>query len=248
MHHFALAVYKSGGSCQGLSSSTNQYSSKPSSSMIASKVYALFALIISTHASRAASRTNSAVNFVPVSPQGNVAAIQLPGPPVQTRLYWQDNTGAIVQYALTNGAFTTGKSISSAVVVVPATDVLRYTPIVATVIGDASQGVCPCLPYCSLTANISMFELHVFFLAPNRTLSEWRFTVPAGGRSGDACPGCIVHSGFAVAEGSDVLYALEEPISKGLRVGFVSPGAPGTLTEAVSADDGATWQLATMPA
>ncbi|KAF8057466.1 hypothetical protein FPV67DRAFT_1527535 [Lyophyllum atratum] len=230
MHHFALAVYKSRGSFQDVSSSASQYSSKPSSSMIASKVYVLFALVITTHASTAASQANSAVDFVPVSPQGNVAAIQLPGPPVQTRLYWQDNTGAIVQYALTNGAFTTGKSISSAVVVVPATDVLRHTPIVATVIGDASQG------------------LHVFFLAPNRTLSEWRFTVPAGGRSGDACPGCIVHSGFTVAEGSGVLYALEEPISKGLRVGFVSPGAPGTLTEAVSADDGATWQLATMPA
>ena len=46
--------------------------------------------------------------------------------------------------------------------------------------------------------------------------------------------------------GSQVLYAMEDPTSKTIRVGFVSTGSPGTLSEAVRTSGGA-WSVASLP-
>lgn len=65
-------------------------------------------------------------------------------------------------------------------------------------------------------------QMHVFFLSTDRVLSEYRYSSPTGWRGGDACLWCITHSGFQVAEGSDVLYALESPTDNTIRVGCQS--------------------------
>ena len=46
--------------------------------------------------------------------------------------------------------------------------------------------------------------------------------------------------------GSQVLYAMENPNNKTVRIGFVSAGSPGTVSEAVSTSGGA-WSVATLP-
>ena len=46
--------------------------------------------------------------------------------------------------------------------------------------------------------------------------------------------------------GSQVLYAMEDPTTKTVRVGFVSAGSPGTLSEAVRTSGGA-WSVASLP-
>lgn len=89
--------------------------------------------------------------------------------------------------------------------------------------------------------------MHVFFLSPERTLSEYRYTKDTGWVGGNACPLCVTHSGFKVAEGSEVLYVAENPKGDIIQVGFVSAGAPGTLSEVVTTNKGQNWQLAPLP-
>jgi len=204
--------------------------------MIASKVFTLVAFTVSIHASvigTAVAQNTSAVNFVPFTSLGNVAAVELFGSRnTQTRLVYQDSTGAIAQYGVVNGPFTTGQTQFSNSTLVPASEaILRGTPIALTAIGNADQG------------------FHVYFLSPSRTLREYKWTAGVGGRygSGTQCPECIDNMGYSVTTGSDYLYALENPSTNVLRVGFVSPGVPGTLCEAVKVNDASPWQLAPLP-
>jgi hypothetical protein len=89
----------------------------------------------------------------------------------------------------------------------------------------------------------------VFFLSRDRTLSEYRYSSPEGWRGGgtSACQGCIDHGGFTVAEGSDILYALRHPVNNIIRVGFVSPGTSGTVSEAISTWGTPSWSIAPLP-
>lgn len=199
--------------------------------MILSKVFLLVAIAIGVQASTIASRNTSDVAFVPISTLGFVSTTQIADrEPVQTRLFYQDSTGNILIHATTNGPFTTGTNLGARTLV-PAAQVLRSTPIAATMV-----------------ANGSRIEQHVFFFSPDHKLREYRYTSTGGWRGGSGCPGCIDKAGFAVTPGSNILYALEHPTNTGLlRVGFESPGAPGTLSEAVTTDEGSSWQLASFP-
>jgi hypothetical protein len=87
----------------------------------------------------------------------------------------------------------------------------------------------------------------VYFLSHRGVLSEYRWDSGRGWSGGSGCTNCIDRAGFQVAEGSTVLYALQDPSTKALRVGFVSPGNPGTVVEAVSTNSGASWVLAPLP-
>ncbi|KAJ7713383.1 hypothetical protein B0H16DRAFT_1478705 [Mycena metata] len=76
---------------------------------------------------------------------------------------------------------------------------------------------------------------HIYFDSPDNILSEY---INPGGAwiGGPTCTTCIVGNRFAVQPGNSVLYALanngpSEPAF--IRVGFVSAGAPGALSEAV---------------
>jgi hypothetical protein len=80
------------------------------------------------------------VNFVPLVPIGNVAALQLG---VDTWLYYQDSTGAIVQDGLTPGPFTTAHTLAVNHLIAPVNEALIGTPIVvtATPVGNSTNEV-----------------------------------------------------------------------------------------------------------
>jgi len=91
--------------------------------------------------------------------------------------------------------------------------------------------------------------VRVFFFSKDYILSEWIWTSDLGTRGGDACPECITHNGFAVVPGSQALYAMinpSAPASK-VRVGFISPGSPGTITEATLNGNTNKWSLSVLP-
>ncbi|KAJ7761366.1 hypothetical protein B0H16DRAFT_1456113 [Mycena metata] len=78
-------------------------------------------------------------------------------------------------------------------------------------------------------------QTHIYFVSPDNILSEY---INPGGAwiGGPTCTTCIDGNRFAVQPGNSVLYALanngpSEPAF--IRVGFVSAGAPGALSEAV---------------
>ena len=90
------------------------------------------------------------------------------------------------------------------------------------------------------TGNLEKFQIHVYFLSPANVLSEYIWN--AGWQGGPSCTQCLTASNFVAAAGSQILYAMGNPDTAELRVGFVSAGAPTTLTEAVH-DVGGEWQL-----
>jgi len=74
-------------------------------------------------------------------------------------------------------------------------------------------------------------------------LSEYIWTNAVGWSGGSSCAECLTSSGFVAAAGSEVLYAMGNPATAELRVGFISAGAPGTISEA-GHTVGGEWQLA----
>ncbi|GLB45023.1 hypothetical protein LshimejAT787_1901010 [Lyophyllum shimeji] len=201
--------------------------------MIASKVVALVAFAVSVHAASVGGFNTTSADFVPFLAMGQVAAVELFGSRnTQTRLIAQDLNGAIAQYGIVNGPFTTGQTQFGSILVPATEDILHGTPIAFTAIGNADQG------------------FHVYFLSSSNRLREYKWTATVGGRygSGTQCPECIDNMGYTVATGSNQwLYALENPTTNVLRVGFVSPGIPGTIVEAVKVNDASPWQLAPLP-
>lgn len=201
--------------------------------MLASTMFAFFALTSSVRAFTIVARNTSASSFVPLSPVGDVAAVQFGTgtPQAQTRIYYQHNNGNLIQHTVSPGPFTTSRTDNQNVIV-NAQGVLWNTPIAVSAMENGGQGI------------------HIYYLDKNRVLSEKRFTSADGWRptASKRCPGCIQSAGFTVAEGSDALYAVQHSTNANvLRVGFVSTGAPGTLTEAVTTDFGVTWVLAPLP-
>ncbi|KAJ7346099.1 hypothetical protein DFH08DRAFT_656054, partial [Mycena albidolilacea] len=98
------------------------------------------------------------------------------------------NADNSIQSAGISGPFTVGTFEGSSLLV-PANEVLRGTPIAATTLGNAFQGI------------------RVYFVSPNYTLSEyvWTGTSWVGGPS---CNSCITTNQFAVQPGSTVMYAM----------------------------------------
>ncbi|KAJ7440618.1 hypothetical protein FB451DRAFT_1300030 [Mycena latifolia] len=171
--------------------------------------------------------TTPAPATVPVSFTGGAAAVQAINANGDSRIYYQNYDNSIQEIAV-NGPLTTGR-FTGTTLLVPANEVLAGTPIAATTIaGDDLQ------------------QIHVYFLSPDHILSEYAF---GGGvwHGGPNCTDCLTRNGFVVQPGSKVLYALgnlQTPLVNALvRVGFVSAGAPATLSEAVWST-GVNWQLA----
>ena len=99
---------------------------------------------------------------------------------------------------------------------------------------------------------IHFLQIHLFFYSPNNLLSEYYYAVTsAGGNNGwlggPACTTCIQQSGFFGVNGSQVLYAFENPADGTIRVGFISAGSPGTLSEAIKTTPNGVWSVSTMP-
>lgn len=157
---------------------------------------------------------------------GNVAAVTTDSSG-STRIYYQ-NADNSIQESIVSAPFVRG-TFTGSTLLVPANEVLYGTPIAATTISGTG------------------FPIRVFFVSPSYILSEyaWTGTTWVGW---PACGGCITGNQFIVEPGSTVLYAL--PNAEGtptpLRVGFVSAGQPGTLTEA-DYTVGKGWQLAPLP-
>ncbi|KAJ7256735.1 hypothetical protein C8J57DRAFT_1517369 [Mycena rebaudengoi] len=176
--------------------------------------------------SGASNATRLSPDITPVSFVSNVAAIQASSG--DTRIYYQNADNSIQAIAI-SGPFTTG-ALYISVVIVPTNQVQPNTLIAAAMRGDDFE------------------EVHVFFISPLRILSEYIFTVTTNWRGGPNCTDCIDASQFVVQPGNRVLYAMENSAvggQKNLRVGFVSAGAPNTLTEAVY-DPVQGWRLAQM--
>ncbi|KAJ7820759.1 hypothetical protein B0H14DRAFT_2833250 [Mycena olivaceomarginata] len=155
--------------------------------------------------------------IVPVNFAGNAAAIQAPAFGEDTRVYYQaDVSGGILELAFT-GPATVGKAFSIQTLI-PAAQVQPRTLIAAVI-----------------TDGVDFTGTHVYFVSPDNILSEY---INPGGAwiGGPTCTTCIDRNRFAVQPGNSVLYALanngpNEPAF--IRVGFVSAGAPGALSEAV---------------
>ncbi|KAJ7196388.1 hypothetical protein GGX14DRAFT_574960 [Mycena pura] len=186
-------------------------------------------------------------DIVPVTFVGNVAPIQAPAfwtgaLQGDTRIYYQNADGGIQATGI-SGPLTSGTFIFTQALV-PASQVQGNTPIAAVTINEAAfQAV----RFRVHLAHIGM-QVHVFFVSPSNILSEYIFSEATGWRGGPSCTDCIDVQGFVVQSGNRVLYAManEEAGSLALlRVGFVSAGAPDTLSEAdFDAQNG--WRLAQM--
>ncbi|KAJ6601797.1 hypothetical protein DFH09DRAFT_1125859 [Mycena vulgaris] len=155
--------------------------------------------------------------IVPVEFAGNAAAIQAPAFGEDTRIYYQaDVSGGILELAV-SGPATVGRAFSLQTLI-PAAQVQPRTLIAAVI-----------------TDGIDFTGTHIYFVSPDNILSEY---INPGGAwiGGPNCTTCIDRNRFAVQPGNSVLYALanngpNEPAF--IRVGFVSAGAPGALSEAV---------------
>ncbi|KAJ7731542.1 hypothetical protein B0H16DRAFT_1733283 [Mycena metata] len=86
-----------------------------------------------------------------------------------------------------------------------------------------------------ITDGVDFTGTHIYFVSPDNILSEY---INPGGAwiGGPTCTTCIDGNRFAVQPGNSVFYALANngpSESAFIRVGFVSAGAPGALSEAV---------------
>ncbi|KAF9061822.1 hypothetical protein BDP27DRAFT_1485461 [Rhodocollybia butyracea] len=167
--------------------------------------------------------TNS---VVPISGNNMAAAQVTTG---DTRIYYQgSNNDTINQIAVSN-AFTIGH-FESVGVIVPADEVRFNTPIAV-----------------AAPAQDSFLVLHIFFFSPDNVLSEYHWEPTANAfEGGPTCTTCVTNEGFVGVAGSQMLYAMVNTATTPavLRVGFVSAGSPGTISEAVKT--GGSWSLASL--
>ncbi|KAF7351995.1 hypothetical protein MVEN_01161700 [Mycena venus] len=161
-------------------------------------------------------------NLVPVAPLGNVASVQ--NTQGDTRLYFQDSTGAIVQGRVTKPFLSGGTYLGSAPLI-PASEVLPNTPIAA------------------ITANTATYTaIRIYFLSRENVLSEYMWTSTAGFTGGPTCTKCLTTQGIVVQNGSEVLYAMANTAFNQFRVGFISAGQPATISEVENLGSG--WGVA----
>lgn len=79
--------------------------------------------------------------------------------------------------------------------------------------------------------------MHVFFFSTMGILNEYIWD-GLRWNGGTNCDQCINKGNFTGAGTGEVLYAMQDPSTKLLRVGFVSVDSPSTITEAVRASGG----------
>ncbi|KIK57523.1 hypothetical protein GYMLUDRAFT_46093 [Collybiopsis luxurians FD-317 M1] len=148
-----------------------------------------------------------------------------------TGIYYQNSTtGDIIAVGVTN-AFTEGGQVWSFGTAVPSSEVRSNSPIAVAAITSGTTNV----------------ETRVVFVSPHNVLSEYIYTDATGQwQGGPTCNTCITSDGFAVVPDSEMLYVLVTEASAGAtptwRIGFVSAGAPGTISEAVNTGSG--WSVA----
>ncbi|KAJ7736241.1 hypothetical protein DFH07DRAFT_698404, partial [Mycena maculata] len=119
---------------------------------------------------------------------GNVAAVQITTG--DTRIYFQDSTGAINDGRVTSPLLSGGTYTGNAPLI-PASEVLPYTPIVA------------------ITANTATYTgIRIYFLSPENVLSEYIWAPTVGYIGGPSCTECLTAQGIVVENGSPVLYAM----------------------------------------
>ncbi|KAJ3932647.1 MAG: hypothetical protein NXY57DRAFT_96388 [Lentinula lateritia] len=163
---------------------------------------------------------------VPVSGT-NMGSIQLPNG--DTRLYYQDqHNGSIIEMVISN-AFTIGVFEESAVLV-PASQVRSNSPVAVSLVADGDTFV----------------QVHTFFFSPENVLSQYYWDDVLGIQGGANCLTCVTNKGFVGVAGSQMLYAMASSATSPptLRVGFVSAGAPNTISEAVNTGSG--WSVASL--
>ncbi|KAJ7164348.1 hypothetical protein C8R46DRAFT_1220852 [Mycena filopes] len=144
-----------------------------------------------------------------------------------TRIYYTADDGGIWEIAA-RGPFNKPGSLESNTPLVPASEVHPCSPVVATSVDGAFT------------------DVHLFFFSPKLVVSEYIWANAIGWSGGPGCAKCLTASGF-VAESTTLLYAAENLAANApsmLRVGFISPGAPGGLSELNKVNG--TWQLGVM--
>ncbi|KAJ4477483.1 hypothetical protein J3R30DRAFT_224395 [Lentinula aciculospora] len=184
-------------------------------------LYLMF--LLKTLANNLSNLTADAV--VPISGT-NMGAVQLPDG--NTRVYYQDgNNGSIVQLVISD-AFNVG-NFKSSNVWVPSSQVRENSPVAVSLVANGNTFV----------------QIHVFFFSRENILSEyyWKGNGPQGGAG---CSDCVTSKGFVGVADSQMLYAMASSATSPptLRVGFVSAGAPNTISEAVN--DGSGWSVASL--
>ncbi|KAF8193556.1 hypothetical protein K438DRAFT_1761710 [Mycena galopus ATCC 62051] len=148
-------------------------------------------------------------DLVPIAPKGNVAAVQITTG--DTRIYYRDSTGTILQGVVTAPFLSGGKAMQGTPFI-PASQVLLNTPIVA------------------ITANTATYTvIRIYFFFPEHVLSEYIWTTVVGCSGGPNCASCITTQGIVVQNGSNVLYAMANTAFNQFRVVFVSAGQPTTI-------------------
>ncbi|KAF9049417.1 hypothetical protein BDP27DRAFT_1373696 [Rhodocollybia butyracea] len=170
----------------------------------------------------------SDLSIVPISGT-SMGAVQLADG--NTRLYYQDSTTGAINAVVVSNVFTTGQS-QGVSLLVPQDEVRKPTPVAVSLI--AATG-------------LEFVQLHVFFFSPENILSEYHWNETIGlFQGGASCVTCITNEGFVGVAGSDMLYAMANNATSPptLRVGFVSAGSPGTISEAVNTGNG--WSIASL--
>jgi len=173
-------------------------------------------------------------DLLPFRSLGGIAAVIRS--PTETQIYYQNPDGGIWAYDSMGSNTFTNSHIFFNDPLVPAEEVMEGTPIEAVQMNFADGS----------------FTIHVFFISPTLTLSEWRFdfdptsSANTGWFHGPSCVTCITNAGFVVADGPKLAYFLADAPTNLVRVGFVSAGAPGTLSEAVL-DASGEWKLTQIP-
>ncbi|KAF7351996.1 hypothetical protein MVEN_01161800 [Mycena venus] len=162
-------------------------------------------------------------NLVPIAPMGNVASVQITTG--DTRIFYQDSTGAILIRGVT-APFLSGGTVRAIQSLVPASQVLPYTPIAA------------------ITTNTATYTaMRVYFFSRENVLSEYIWTGPTTGwTGGPSCTKCLTTQGIVVQNGSEVLYAMANTAFNQFRVGFISAGQPATISEVENLGSG--WGVA----
>jgi hypothetical protein len=182
--------------------------------------------------------------IVPITPFGAASAVQ--GNTGDARLHWQNGDASISQINI-NGPLTTGIYVATTPIV-PGQEVLLGTPI-ATVVNLDSSGsllevrVLPLIVHQTFLTHMYYSQIRLYFFSPDHVLSEYIEDASGTVRGGPFCADCITTLQFGVKPGSTALYALRDNAAIGIiRVGFISAGAPTTISEAVFTTQGG-WQL-----
>ncbi|KAJ3897668.1 hypothetical protein F5879DRAFT_995696 [Lentinula edodes] len=157
-----------------------------------------------------------------------MGAVQIPDG--GTRVYYQEDSGSIIEMVITN-AFTMSGVYKESTVLVPASQVRSNSPVAVSLpVADGD----------------TFLQVHTFFFSPENVLSQYYWDSVLGIQGGANCLTCVTSEGFVGVAGSQMLYAIASSATSPptLRVGFVSAGSPNTISEAVNT--GGAWSVASL--